>query len=58
MCCIPFALHDVALGGIVATAPKGDRKYVVKVVVKPSAVADFLAGSEKAGRLIYETSRS
>lgn len=36
VCCIPFALYDVALGDIVATAPKGDRKYVVKEVVKPS----------------------
>jgi hypothetical protein len=91
----------------VATAPSGDRRFVVKEVVKPSGryvfrvwfgesfhprdevaqelkglgsltewssrnllavdavdlehaqmVADFLAGSEKAGHLIYETGRS
>jgi Domain of unknown function (DUF4265) len=107
VCCIPFALYDVALGDIVVTAPKGDRKYVVREVVNPSGryvfrvwfgesfhprdevaqelkalgsltewssrnllavdavdlehaqmVADFLAESEKAGRLVYETGRS
>jgi hypothetical protein len=36
VCCIPFALYDVALGDIVATAPKGDRKYVLKEVAEPS----------------------
>jgi uncharacterized protein DUF4265 len=36
VCCIPFALYDVALGDIVATAPSGDRQYVVKEVVKQS----------------------
>jgi hypothetical protein len=36
VCCIPFALYDVALGDIVATGPKGDRKFVVREVVKPS----------------------
>jgi hypothetical protein len=107
VCCIPFALYDVALGDIVVTAPRGDRKYVVREVVSPSGryvfrvwfgesfhprdevaqelealgsltewssrnllavdavdlehaqmVADFLAESEKAGRLVYETGRS
>lgn len=36
VCCIPFFLYDVALGDIVATSPKGDRKYVVTNVVQPS----------------------
>ena len=28
--CTPFAFHDIALGDIVVTAPKGDRKYAVR----------------------------
>ena len=107
VCCIPFFLYDIALGDIVTTGPKGDRKYVVKEVAERSGryvfrvwfgesfhprdevaeqlksfgallewssrnllavdavdqehaqlVADFLAESEKAGQLYYETGRS
>jgi hypothetical protein len=36
VCCIPFFLYDVALGDVVRTAPRGDRRYVVERVVKPS----------------------
>lgn len=36
VCCIPFFLYDVALGDIVRTAPKGDRKYVMTDVVEAS----------------------
>jgi len=36
VCCIPFFIFDVALGDVVATAPKAGRKYVVDRVVKPS----------------------
>lgn len=36
MCCIPFALYDVALGDVVRARPEDTRKYVVKEVVKSS----------------------
>jgi len=36
VCCIPFFLFDVALGDVVTTSPKGDRKYVLEKVVQPS----------------------
>ena len=36
VCCIPFFLYDVALGDVVVTSPKDDRKYVVARVVEPS----------------------
>lgn len=36
ICCIPFFLFDVALGDVVKTAPKGDRKYLLDRVVEPS----------------------
>jgi hypothetical protein len=35
VCCIPFALYDVALGDIVTVRPSDDRKFVVRDVVKP-----------------------
>ncbi len=36
VCCIPFFLYDLALGDVVMTAPKDDRRYVVHQVVRPS----------------------
>lgn len=36
ICCIPFLLYDVALGDVVTTSPKEERKYVVTRVVEPS----------------------
>lgn len=36
VCCIPFFIYNVALGDVVATSPKADRKYVVAKVVQPS----------------------
>jgi hypothetical protein len=36
VCCIPFFVFDIALGDVVATSPKGGRKYVVTKVVQPS----------------------
>lgn len=36
VCCIPFFLYNVALGDVVLTTPKEDRKYVMKGVVEPS----------------------
>jgi len=36
ICCIPFFVYDIALGDVVVTLPKGDRKYVVDKVVEPS----------------------
>lgn len=36
ICCIPFFLFDMALGDVVATAPKEDRTYVVDRVVERS----------------------
>jgi Domain of unknown function (DUF4265) len=107
ICCIPFALYDLALGDVVRTAPRAGRQYVVQRVIKASGryvfriwfgesfqprneiaerlkalgslvewssrnllaadaidgkhaqpVADFLAGREKTGHLLYETGRS
>jgi hypothetical protein len=36
VCCIPFFVYDIALGDVVRTAPKGDRKYVVSGVAERS----------------------
>lgn len=36
VCCIPFFVHDLALGDIVVTSSKADREYVVKSVAEPS----------------------
>jgi hypothetical protein len=36
ICCIPFFAYDIVLGDVVATSPKGNRKYVVDNVVLPS----------------------
>jgi hypothetical protein len=36
VCCIPFFVFDLALGDMVATSPRGGRKYVVEKVVEPS----------------------
>jgi hypothetical protein len=36
ICCIPFFLFDIALGDVVKTSPKGDRKYVLETVVERS----------------------
>jgi hypothetical protein len=36
ICCIPFFLFDIALGDVVKTTSKGDRRYVLEKVVKPS----------------------
>lgn len=41
VCCIPFFLYDVALGDVVETAPRGDRKYVLRRV------------SAKSGRYVF-----
>jgi hypothetical protein len=43
--CIPFALCDIALGLIGGTAPRGDRKYIIREVVKPSGRYVFRVGS-------------
>lgn len=36
ICCIPFFVYDIALGDVVVTSPRGDRKYVVEKVAEPS----------------------
>jgi hypothetical protein len=36
VCCVPFFLYDIALGDVVRTAPRGDRRYVVERVIRPS----------------------
>jgi hypothetical protein len=36
VCCIPFFLYDIALGDIVTTVPKVNRKFVMDKVVEPS----------------------
>src|ERR1700730_12453306 len=36
ICCIPFFLYDIALGDVVVTSPRGDRRYMVKDVLEPS----------------------
>jgi len=36
VCCIPFFVYDLALGDVVVTSAKADRKYVVKSVAEPS----------------------
>lgn len=36
VCCIPFFLYDIALGDVVTTSAKDDRKYVVNGVAEPS----------------------
>lgn len=36
ICCIPFFVYDIALGDVVVTSPRGDRKYVVDKVVESS----------------------
>jgi hypothetical protein len=36
VCCVPFFLYDIALGDIVRTAPRGERRYVVERVIRPS----------------------
>lgn len=41
ICCIPFFVHDLALGDEVETAPKGDRQYLLTRVVKPSGGYTF-----------------
>jgi len=41
VCCIPFFVYDLALGDVVKTAPKGERRYIVDRVVKPSGRYTF-----------------
>ena len=36
LCCIPFFLHDVALGDVVGTTPSAVHRYSVDRVVRPS----------------------
>jgi Domain of unknown function (DUF4265) len=36
VCCTPFFVFDLALGDVVATAPRHGRKYVVDRVIEPS----------------------
>ncbi len=36
VCCVPFFLYDIALGDVVRTSARGDRRYVVERVVVPS----------------------
>lgn len=36
ICCIPFFLYDVALGDVVRTTARGDRRYILSEVVSPS----------------------
>jgi hypothetical protein len=36
LCCIPFFAYDLALGDIVRTEPRGERKYMVAEVTQPS----------------------
>jgi hypothetical protein len=36
VCCIPFFVYDVALGDVVVTSAKADRKYVMESVAEPS----------------------
>lgn len=43
VCCIPFFIYDIAVGDVVSTAPKGDRKYVVEGVAVPSGRYVFRA---------------
>ena len=41
LCCIPFFLYDIALGDIVQTVAKGDRKYVADRVITRSGHCSF-----------------
>ena len=41
VCCIPFFVFDLALGDVVATSPRDDRKYVLEKVVRPSGRCVF-----------------
>ncbi len=41
ICCIPFFIYDLSLGDVVRTVAKGDRKYVVDQVVRPSGRHTF-----------------
>ena len=50
VCCIPFFLFDIALGDVVATAPKGDLDYVVTKVVESSGRYVFRVKFEDASR--------
>jgi Domain of unknown function (DUF4265) len=43
ICCIPFFLYDIALGDTVGTAPRGNRRYVVDAVRRPSGRYVFRA---------------
>lgn len=36
LCCIPFFAYDLALGDEVITGPKGESRYVIQHVVRPS----------------------
>ena len=50
VCCIPFFLFDIALGDVVATAPKGDLEYVVTKVVESSGRYVFRVRFDEASR--------
>jgi hypothetical protein len=59
VCCIPFFVFDIALGDVVATAPRDGRKYIVNRVIEPSGHyvfrvwfgQSFYPRDEIAGRL-------
>jgi hypothetical protein len=50
VCCIPFFLFDVALGDVVATAPKADVGHMVTKVVEPSGRYVFRVRFDDASR--------
>ena len=50
VCCIPFFLFDIALGDVVATAPREDLDYVVTKVVESSGRYVFRVRFGEASR--------
>src|SRR5947209_2116831 len=51
VCCIPFFVYDVALGDVVVTSPKGDRKYTSWRRCSSPRVATDIAGALRRLRL-------
>ncbi len=41
LCCIPFFVYDLALGDVVETEAKGDRKYLIDRVIERSGRSVF-----------------
>lgn len=51
VCCIPFLVFDLALGDVVATAPRGGLKYLVDRIVTPSGRHVFRAWPREPSHL-------